>query len=255
MKPDKRFYVGRRAGRTEVYVVTPCDVEPLRPRVHRSDAAFAWGSDADPGGIELAFAILCRAGRGKPRDRVCTQFHDEVIAALPHAGFVLDGDDVARARLGAAGRGGSAACDETRRTWRQQPACPAVLGHRTAAMKVLMTINVGTAGVAGLGAWVDGRRARAPAGRSSHATRRRGAARGPMTDSKPDRPSRLPSDQVDDSGCASFPSDPPSGWAGRDDAPATRRPSTAVPSGLGDPNPKQRRSRDQPQQGSSWTSG
>ena len=89
----RQFYVGRRTGRAEVYVVTRSDVEPLRPGAHRSDAAFAWGPNADPRNIDLALAMLCHAGRPKPRD--CARFQDEVLAALPHGGFVLDADDVA----------------------------------------------------------------------------------------------------------------------------------------------------------------
>jgi hypothetical protein len=90
----ERFYVGRRSARTEVYLVTRRDAEPLRHPVG-DDFSFEWGRDAGPGGIELARAILRDATRCDPPDQVCAQFHAEVIASLPHAGFVLSCDDVA----------------------------------------------------------------------------------------------------------------------------------------------------------------
>lgn len=92
---QERFYVGRRPEQTEVFVVTLRNVERLRPRAHRRDAAFEWGSAADPSSAELAFAILCHTTRREPPERVCAQFHVDVVASLPHAGFVLGCDDVA----------------------------------------------------------------------------------------------------------------------------------------------------------------
>lgn len=92
---QKRFYVGRRAERPEVYVVTSRDVEPLRPRANRGDAAFTWGSDSRHAGAELAFAILSHTTGREPPERVCDQFCTEVVTSLPDAGFVVGGDDIA----------------------------------------------------------------------------------------------------------------------------------------------------------------
>jgi hypothetical protein len=90
----ERFYVGRRSVRTEVYVVTRRDVEPLRHPLRDDDAAFGWSRDPGPGGMDLASAILRDATGWEPRESVCARFHAEVIASLPHAGFVLSRDDV-----------------------------------------------------------------------------------------------------------------------------------------------------------------
>jgi hypothetical protein len=71
-----------------------------------------------------------------------------------------------------------------------------------------------------------------------------------MTHSEQDLLSRPPSDEVDDWGRASFPaSDPPSGWAGRDDVAASRRLPTPVRSGLDDANSQQQRFSDEVQLG------
>jgi hypothetical protein len=90
----ERFYVGRRSGRTEVYVVTRRDVEPLPHAMRDEDAAFGWSRDPGPGGMELASAILRDATGWEPLESVCARFHADVIASLPHAGFVLSRDDV-----------------------------------------------------------------------------------------------------------------------------------------------------------------
>ena len=95
-RAPKRFYVGRRAEMTEVYVVTSSKVESLRGRARRADAAFDWASDAGPGAFELAFAILCDSTRRQPPEPACTQFQADVLALLPWAGFVLGCDDVAQ---------------------------------------------------------------------------------------------------------------------------------------------------------------
>jgi len=93
---EERFYVGRRAGRPEVYIVTLRDVEPLRPPTKSGDAAFAWGSDARHAGADLAFAILAHATGRQPPERVCDRFCAEVVMSLPSAGFVVGCDDIAR---------------------------------------------------------------------------------------------------------------------------------------------------------------
>jgi hypothetical protein len=90
----ERFYVGRRSARTEVYVVTRRDVEPLRHALRDDDAAFEWSRDRGAGGMDLASAILRDATGCEPLESVCARFHAEVIASLPHAGFVLSRDDV-----------------------------------------------------------------------------------------------------------------------------------------------------------------
>jgi hypothetical protein len=87
-----RFYVGRRSARTEVYVVTLCDVEHLRPRMRGPE--FSWGPAAAPGGAELAFAILGDVTRREPSEQLCARFELDVLASLPRAGFVLGRDDV-----------------------------------------------------------------------------------------------------------------------------------------------------------------
>lgn len=92
---QEHFYVGRRPGRTEVYVVSLQDVERLSPRADCDEDAFEWGSDAEPAALELAFAILCDSTRREPPQRVCAQFHAEVVADLPYAGFVVGCDDIA----------------------------------------------------------------------------------------------------------------------------------------------------------------
>ena len=91
---QEHFYVGRRAGRPEVYIVTRRDVEPLRPPTKRGDATFAWGSDARHAGADLAFAILSHATGRQPPERVCDQFCAEVVTSLPDAGFVVGCDDI-----------------------------------------------------------------------------------------------------------------------------------------------------------------
>ena len=92
---QERFYVGRRAGGAEVYVVTRRDVERLRPAGERSAAVFAWGADVERGGAELALAMLRHATGREPPEPVSDQFWVEVVASLPHAGFVLGCDDIA----------------------------------------------------------------------------------------------------------------------------------------------------------------
>jgi hypothetical protein len=92
---QNRFYVGRRAERCEVYIVTPRDVEPLRPPAGRSNAGFAWGFDAQHAGAELAFAILSHTTGREPPERLCDRFRAEVVASLPDAGFVVGCDDIA----------------------------------------------------------------------------------------------------------------------------------------------------------------
>ncbi len=90
------FYVGRRTDATEVYVVTPGDVERLRHLRYRSESPFEWSPSTDAGGVELAFAILSHVTGRRSPDSVCTQFRAEVVAALPPDGFVIGGDDIRR---------------------------------------------------------------------------------------------------------------------------------------------------------------
>lgn len=61
----ERYYVGRRPERTEVYVVSRAELEPLAHLSYQGDAASDWGCLTD-GALELAFAMLVhstRAGR------------------------------------------------------------------------------------------------------------------------------------------------------------------------------------------------
>lgn len=108
---QERFYVGRRAKRTEVYAVTLHDVERLRPIGGCHDAAaFDWGPAAGRGGAELAAVVLRHTTGRRPPEPACAQFHAEVVAALPAAGFVVGCDDVAL---------WLAAAEHDPRTWRR----------------------------------------------------------------------------------------------------------------------------------------
>jgi hypothetical protein len=75
-----------------VYVVTPRDVERLRPP---GQAAFQWGSAAPAAHVDLAYALLRHTTRREPPKHVVAQLHAEVVASLPHPGFVLGCDDIA----------------------------------------------------------------------------------------------------------------------------------------------------------------
>jgi hypothetical protein len=96
-RPDTQgaFYVGRRPGRTEVYVVTRRDVQRLRPHVAAGDVTFDWGPGADRGGAVLAFAILAHSARRDPPASAAVRFEADVVALLLHSGFVLGFDDIA----------------------------------------------------------------------------------------------------------------------------------------------------------------
>ena len=91
---QERFYVGRRAERPEVFIVTLRGVEPLRPPAERGDDAFAWGSDARQAGADLAFAVLSHATGRQPPEWVCDEFCAEVVTSLPDAGFAVGRDDI-----------------------------------------------------------------------------------------------------------------------------------------------------------------
>ena len=90
----ERFYVGRRPGAREVYVVTDTAVEPLAHLGYQSAAAFDWGC-ATPGALELAYSLLTNATARQPTHLVCRAFCEEVVACLDHAGFVLCDGDIA----------------------------------------------------------------------------------------------------------------------------------------------------------------
>ena len=91
---SERYYVGRRARHTEVYVVTGTDVGRLEHPGCRSDAAFDWGGRT-AGSLELAFAMLAHTTDSRPPDPICLTFQAEVVACLDRAGFVLGDGDIA----------------------------------------------------------------------------------------------------------------------------------------------------------------
>jgi hypothetical protein len=92
---QERFYVGRRAERAEVYVVTLRDVDRLRPPSGHGYTAFDWGPAAERRGAELAAFVLGHTTGRRAPEPACAQFDLEVVAALPDAGFVIGCDDVA----------------------------------------------------------------------------------------------------------------------------------------------------------------
>jgi hypothetical protein len=92
--PPERYYVGRRQDRSEVYVVSRTELEPLAHLSYRSDTAFDWGCLTE-GALELAFAILAHTTESRPTDLVCQAFCGEVVACLDPAGFVLSRADIA----------------------------------------------------------------------------------------------------------------------------------------------------------------
>jgi uncharacterized protein DUF6166 len=101
----ERYYVGRRAERTEVHVVSRSELEPLAHLSYRGDAAFNWGRLTE-GALELAFAMLVRSTESRPPDLVCRAFCREVVACLDPAGFMLSHGDIALWLMTAACDGG-----------------------------------------------------------------------------------------------------------------------------------------------------
>lgn len=89
----ERYYVGRRPDRTEVYVVSRTELEPLAHLHYQSDAAFDWGCLTE-GALELAFAMLAHSTESRPPDLVCQALCGEVVACLDRAGFVLSCGDI-----------------------------------------------------------------------------------------------------------------------------------------------------------------
>lgn len=96
----ERYYVGRRAKATQVYIVSRSGLEPLPHLSYQSSAAFDWGS-ASAGALELSFALLADTTEGRPTELVCRTFCAEVVARLEHPGFVLTAGDVAVWLMGA----------------------------------------------------------------------------------------------------------------------------------------------------------
>jgi hypothetical protein len=93
-RAGERYYVGRRARETEVYVVTGTHVEALEHLGYQTSAAFDWG-DLTPGALELAFALLVRSTGRRPPPPICETFRADLIAGLHCAGFVLGDGDIA----------------------------------------------------------------------------------------------------------------------------------------------------------------
>ncbi len=90
----ERYYVGRRSGGAEVYVVSRVGIEPLEHHGYRGSAPFDWGAPS-PGALELAFAMLAHGTESRPPDLICSTFWSEVVATLDRAGFVLCHGDLA----------------------------------------------------------------------------------------------------------------------------------------------------------------
>lgn len=91
---SERYYVGRRANATEVYIVSGTDVERLEHLGYRSAAPFDWGGST-PGALELAFALLAHTTESPPPDPICQGFRADVVAGLDRGGFVLGDSDIA----------------------------------------------------------------------------------------------------------------------------------------------------------------
>lgn len=99
----ERYYVGRRAGATEVHIVTREGIEPLAHPSYRSSAAFDWGS-ISAGALELSYALLAASTGSGPTEQVSRMFCVEVVAHLEQRGFVLAASDVAVWLMGAFSR-------------------------------------------------------------------------------------------------------------------------------------------------------
>ncbi|HET6867206.1 MAG TPA: DUF6166 domain-containing protein [Solirubrobacteraceae bacterium] len=94
LRRQERYYVGRRSGGAEVYVVSRVGIEPLEHHGYRGSAPFDWGATS-PGALELAFAMLAHGTESRPPDLICSTFWSEVVACLDRAGFVLCHGDLA----------------------------------------------------------------------------------------------------------------------------------------------------------------
>jgi hypothetical protein len=96
----ERYYVGRRAEATEVYIVSRTGLEPLSHLSYQSSAVFDWGS-VSTGALELSRAMLADTAESRPTELVCRTFCAEVVALLDHPGFVLAAGDIAVWLMGA----------------------------------------------------------------------------------------------------------------------------------------------------------
>ena len=94
LRRPEHYYVGRRSGAAEVYVVSRGGIEPLEHHGYRGSAPFDWGAPS-PGALELAFAMLAHVTESRPPDLICSTFWSEVVACLDRAGFVLCYGDLA----------------------------------------------------------------------------------------------------------------------------------------------------------------
>lgn len=90
----ERYYVGRRPGETEVYVISGTEIRPLEHLCHRSSAPFDWGAPTE-GGLELAYAVLVDATESRPPEPICQAFWTGVVAGLDRSGFVLECSEIA----------------------------------------------------------------------------------------------------------------------------------------------------------------
>ncbi len=110
------YFVGRRGSEAaEVYRVTGTSVERLRAKPTTRQSSFDWhGSEAAR--IELSRLLISRLiGRPPSRD-LQARFALYVLGRLPHAGFVLDSDDLSR-WLRVAGDAHESAPAPARQSW------------------------------------------------------------------------------------------------------------------------------------------
>jgi hypothetical protein len=94
LRRPERYYVGRRAHATQVFVIEDIELRRLAHLNHRGTADFDWGCAA-PGALELSFSMLADAAGRRPTDLVCRAFCEEVVSRLDRAGFVTTDGDVA----------------------------------------------------------------------------------------------------------------------------------------------------------------
>lgn len=88
------YFVGRRQFESaEVYTLTGSVVTRLRPqRVGRALSLDWQGGDAAL--LELSHVMLTRVAKQIPGPSLETRFAIDVVAELPHDGFVLEADEI-----------------------------------------------------------------------------------------------------------------------------------------------------------------
>src|SRR5271155_3555008 len=95
-KRTHAYFVGRRPFEAaELYAVSAAEVQRLRPTGRYDASELDWhGSDSAV--MELSHVLLTQIVDARPSERVDAWFAMEVLAQLPHEGFVLDRDDIRR---------------------------------------------------------------------------------------------------------------------------------------------------------------